>query len=93
MARLGTAIALDAQTDWTSIGIRATRSTFDSTWAIFASRVVEPNLDLGEVELVRQQFLLAVKQRQDSPDALAEYLADSVSFAGHPYAIPPTGTE
>ena len=93
MARLGTAIALDAETDWTSIGIRATRSTFDSTWAIFASRVVEPTLDLGEVELVRQQFLLAVKQRQDSPDALAEYLADSVSFAGHPYAIPPTGTE
>jgi zinc protease len=93
MARLGTAIALDAETDWTSIGVRATRSTFDSTWAIFASRVAEPTLDLSEVELVRQQFLLAVKQRQDSPDALAEYLADSVTFAGHPYAIPPTGTE
>ncbi len=93
MARLGTGITLDAETDWTSIGIRATRSTFDSTWAIFASRIVEPTLDVAEVELVRQQFLLAVRQRQDSPDALAEYLADSVAYAGHPYAIPPTGTE
>lgn len=93
MAHLGTAIALDAEPDWTSIGVRATRSTFDSTWAIFASRITEPTLDLSEVDLVRQQFLLAVKQRQDSPDALAEYLADSVTFAGHPYAVPPTGTE
>lgn len=93
MARLGTSIALDAEPDWTSIGIRATRGTFDSTWAIFTSRIVEPTLSLSEVELVRQQFLLAVRQRQDSPDALVEYLADSVTFAGHPYAIPSTGTE
>lgn len=93
MARLGTSIALDAEHDWTSIGIRATRATFDSTWAIFASRVMEPTLDPREVELVRQQFLLAVKQRQDSPDALAEYLADSLAYDGHPYALPPSGTE
>ncbi|HEX4933034.1 MAG TPA: insulinase family protein, partial [Gemmatimonadaceae bacterium] len=39
------------------------------------------------------QFLLGVSQRQDSPDALLEYLADSVAFDGHPYAIPPAGTE
>lgn len=92
MARLGTSIAIGAETDWTSFGIRATRATFDSTWAIFASRLMEPTLDPAEVELVRQQFLLAVSQRQDSPDALAEYLADSVGYDGHPYAIPPTGT-
>lgn len=93
MARLGTSIAIDAETDWTSLGIRATRATLDSTWAIFASRVMEPTLDPNEVELVRQQFLLAVKQRQDSPDALLEYLADSLAYDGHPYAIPPVGTE
>jgi zinc protease len=93
MARLGTGIVLDAEHDWTSVGIRATRTTFDSTWAIFASRIMEPTLDPAEVELVRQQFLLGVRQRQDSPDALAEYLADSIAYDGHPYAIPPAGTE
>jgi zinc protease len=93
MARLGTSIVTSAATDWTSFGIRATRSTLDSTWAIFASRVMEPTLDPADVELVRQQQLLAVSQRRDSPDALLEYLADSVAFAGHPYAVPPTGTE
>ncbi|ODT04955.1 MAG: hypothetical protein ABS52_02035 [Gemmatimonadetes bacterium SCN 70-22] len=93
MARLGTGIVVDADPDWTVFGIRATRATFDSTWAIFASRLMQPTLDSAEVELVRQQFLLGVSQRQDSPDALLEYLADSVAFAGHPYAISPTGTE
>jgi zinc protease len=92
MTRLGTGITMDAETDWSTIGVRATRATFDSTWAVMTSRVMEPTLAATEVEIVRQQFLLAVKQRQDSPDALAEYLADSVAYAGHPYAVPPAGT-
>jgi zinc protease len=93
MARLGTGIVTGTDRDWTSFGIRATRATLDSTWAIFASRVMQPTLDSTEVELVRQQILLGVSQRQDSPDALVEYLADSVGFAGHPYSIAPAGTQ
>lgn len=93
MARLGTRIATSAHPDWTSIGLQATRATFDSTWKIFASRVMEPRLDSADVEILRQQMLAAVRQRQDSPDALVEFLADSFAFAGHPYALPPMGTE
>lgn len=92
MSRLGTRIVVGGERDWSTLGIRATRATFDSTWSIFASRLMQPTLDAAEVELVRQQFLLAVDQRQDSPDALVEHLADSVGFAGHPYGIPHTGT-
>jgi zinc protease len=93
MARLGTGITLGANEDWTSIGVRATRATFDSTWKIFGSRVMEPLLDSADVELVRARLLAGVRQRQDSPDALVEFLADSFAFAGHPYALPVTGTE
>jgi len=93
MARLGTSIDMDAEEDWTSVGIRATRSTFDSTWAVFANRIMEPTLDSGDVELVRTQLLSAVAQRRDDPDALLEFLADSFAFAGHAYAQSPVGTE
>ncbi|MGH7710808.1 MAG: M16 family metallopeptidase [Gemmatimonadaceae bacterium] len=93
MARLGTSIAIDAEEDWTSVGIRATRSTFDSTWAVFASRIMEPVLDSGDVELVRAQLFSAVSQRRDDPDQLLEFLADSFAFAGHAYAQSPVGTE
>jgi zinc protease len=93
MARLGTSITVDAEEDWTSVGIRATRSTLDSTWAVFANRIMEPTLDSAEVELVRSQLLSAVSQRRDDPDALLEFLADSFAFAGHAYAQSPVGTE
>jgi zinc protease len=93
MAGLGTSVTIDAEEDWTSIGIRATRTTFDSTWGIFANRVMQPLLDSGAVELVRAQLLSAVAQRRDDPDALLEFLADSVAFAGHAYGLSPVGTE
>lgn len=93
MAKLGTAIAIDPEEDWTSFGIRATRSTFDSTWSLFASRVMEPVLDSSAVELVRAQLMSSVAQRRDDPDALLEFLADSFAFADHPYAQSPVGTE
>ena len=66
MARLGTSIAIAAEEDWTSLGIRATRSTFDSTWAVFANRIMEPLLDSADVELVRAQLLSGVAQRREA---------------------------
>lgn len=92
MSRLGTDIVLDAAKDWTMFGIRSTTETFDSTWAIFADRLMHPLLQPAEVDLVRGRFLSVISQRRDDPDALARYLADSIAFAGHPYAVPVGGT-
>jgi zinc protease len=93
LARLGTAIGVDADLDWTTFALRSTTTTFDSTWAIFADRLMRPTLDAAEVERVRAQAVSAVRQRGDSPDAYLEYLADSVTYAGHSYGIAPQGTE
>jgi zinc protease len=93
MARLGSAIVVAPDADWTVFGIRATSAGFDSTWSIFADRLMRPTLDSTEFELVRSQAATAVRQRRDSPDALVDYLADSLAFMGHPYALSPLGTE
>ncbi|MBI3792200.1 MAG: insulinase family protein, partial [Gemmatimonadetes bacterium] len=93
MARLGTSIGADADQDWTTVGIRATRPTLDSTWAVFADRLMAPLLDSTDVERVRTQLLSAVRQRRDDPDALVHFLADSLAYEGHPYARSETGTE
>jgi zinc protease len=93
MARLGTDIVVSPSHDWTVFGIRSTREVFDSTWSIFADRLSHPTLAKSEINLVRNQFLSAVRQRRDDPDASAEVLADSIAFVGHPYAIPVSGTE
>lgn len=93
MSRLGSEIDASASDDWTMFGIRTTTAVFDSTWAIFADRLMQPTLDPSEVAVVKSQLLSGIRQRRDDPDALAEYLADSIAFNGHPYGTPVTGTE
>jgi zinc protease len=93
MSQLGTGITTRVGVDWSSIGLRATRSTLDSTWNILASRVAEPRFDSAEVTLIKRQLVAAVRQREDSPDAQVEFVADSFAFTGHPYQLTPSGTE
>lgn len=93
MARLGTEIVVSPSHDWTVFGIRSNAEGFDSTWSVFADRLTEPTLASSEIGVTRRQFLSAVRQRRDDPDASAEFLADSIAFIGHPYSIPVGGTE
>ncbi len=92
MARLGTSIGIDPEHDWTVFGLRSTLQALDSTWAIFADRLMRPRLDSSEVEFVRAQILSSLAQRQDSPDDRLSDLADSLSFTGHAYVAQPEGT-
>lgn len=91
-ARTGSEILIEPREDWTLVGARTVPAELDSTWAIFAERVMHPRLDSADVEFIRGQMLAAVRQRDDSPDAILEYVADSAAFAGHPYALSPVGT-
>ena len=93
MARTGSEIVVQPGEDWTLMGVRTTTSELDSVWTIFADRLMRPTLDSGEVEFMRDQLVTGIRQRADSPDATLEYLADSIAFAGAPYALSPVGTE
>ena len=93
MSALGSEIVTEPSDDWTMFGIRATTEVLDSTWAIFADRLMRPTLNPADVGLIKTQFLSGIHQRRDDPDALAEFLADSIAFSGHPYGIPVSGTE
>jgi zinc protease len=93
LARLGSTIVVDPETDWTMFGLRATREGFDSTWSVMASRLMYPTLDSSQLMLVREQLAGAVRQRADNPDALVSFIADSFAFSGHPYARSTLGTE
>ena len=93
MSRLGSEIAVAPTADWTMFGIRSSTEVFDSTWAIFADRVMHPTLAKSEISLVKAQYLSGIRQRRDDPKALADYLADSITFVGHPYSVSVVGNE
>ena len=65
---------------------------FDSTWAVFADSIVAPTLDSATVATARARLRINARQRREDPDAWIREIADSVMFAGHPYAIDPDGT-
>jgi zinc protease len=92
MARLGSEILVQPTEDWTLFGLRSTTDGFDSTWAIFADRLLHPRLDSIGVDLVRTRMFSGARQRDDSPDALVRVLADSQLYRNHPYGVPVTGT-
>lgn len=90
-SELGVDFVVDPGIDWTMFGARTITSEMDSTWSIFADRLMYPAIQPAEVELVRSQFISGEKQERDDPDAYVSDLADSVAFAGHPYSVSPTG--
>ena len=92
MARTGSEIGVVAHPDWTVFGLRTTTDHLDSTWSIYTDRLMRPALQPADIEFVRENRAAALDQRSDSPDALLEYLADSVAFVGHPYGLSPVGT-
>lgn len=92
MANLGSEMVVRPTVEWTMFGIRTSSEVFDSTWSIFADRVMNPTIAGSEVEIVKAQYRLGLTQQNDDPDALASRLADSIAFAGHPYAMPLAGT-
>lgn len=93
MARLGSVATISPAEDWTVFGFTGIRSTFDSTWAVFADRLVAPTLDSTQVELVRARMLTAARAAANSPDPVVNQLADSLTFIGHPYGFSPDGNE
>ncbi|HEY4217786.1 MAG TPA: pitrilysin family protein [Gemmatimonadaceae bacterium] len=92
-ARLGSDITITPSEDWTVFGVTTIKSTFDSTFAALADRLVEPTLDSSEVALVRTRLITDARESENDPDSLLNRLADSLSYVGHPYSFSPSGNE
>lgn len=93
IARTGSRTVISAEPDWTMFGFRGLRTEFDSTWSVFADRVIHPLLEPAAVEIVRARMVRWARNASAHPDALADRLARNVAFAGHPYLHDPDGTE
>jgi len=93
ITRLGTVFELAPQEDWTLFGFKSVRATFDSSFIVFADRLLAPALDSNEVELVRTRLMTEARDVRLAPDPLVNLLADSLLYVGHPYGFSPTGNE
>jgi zinc protease len=88
----GTIIGGDATRDYTVYTMRAVRQNWTEAWDLFTQAVAHPTFPTNEVELARARQVNALKQRTDDPDSYLTLIGDSVTFAGHPFALDPLGT-
>jgi zinc protease len=93
LRRTGSQVGISAGADWTVFEFEGLADQFDSTWAVFADRIVAPTLDSAVVARTRARLRTEARRRHQQPDAWIREVADSMTFAGHPYGIDPDGTE
>lgn len=92
LARMGTSIGTSAERDYSVISFRSIDQYFEESWSIFVDLILNPTLDEGEAELVREQLISWAKQARDNPDVWIWRIAGESFFSGHPYALEPEGT-
>jgi len=90
---LGATISAGGTLDLARVRLSAMKPRLDDSLALFADVVMRPRLDDKDIERVRGQWLASIKQEKARPNSLARRLAGPALYAaGHPYAIPPSGT-
>ena len=79
--------------DWSEVGFTTLSVTADDAWAVFADRVVAPELSDSALARARRELIVSAHDRYIDPDTRIILVGDSVLFRGHPYALDPEGTE
>jgi zinc protease len=92
-SQTGTNIGGESTKDFSVLTMQGVRQNWDKAWDLFSQAALKPTFAAAEVELVRAQMIDAVKRRSDDPDTYLAYLADSLFYVGHPYAVQTGGTE
>jgi zinc protease len=88
----GTDINSQSTMDYSVLTMQGVRQNWGKAWDLFTKAAVHPTFPAAEVEIVRGQMVDAATRRSDDPDSYLTYLADSLFYAGHPYAVVAGGT-
>lgn len=92
-ALTGSYFESDLTSDWTLFGFRGVSDEFDKSWDLVAERIAQPTFPSAGVTSARERLLTSLKLQRESPDGEIYSVADSVAFAGHPYALAPYGSD
>jgi predicted Zn-dependent peptidase len=88
-ANLGAGAALDGGGAYLS----ALKENLDPSLALFSDMVRRPRFDAAEIERVRANWLAGIAQEKAEPSGAATRVLPPLLYgAGHPYAIPFSGT-
>ncbi|MEZ5442167.1 MAG: pitrilysin family protein [Lysobacterales bacterium] len=90
---LGASLAAGSGLDHASVGLSTLRESLQPALDLLADVIRRPRFDEGEIERLRSRWLASIAQERAQPTGLALRLLPPLLYgAGHPYAIPFTGS-
>lgn len=95
MENVGAQLTSSADRDLTQVSIRSLTQpkALDTALETLAGVLSAPTFESDDLERLRQNTLVAIRQDQESPRTVAQKALYRAVFGDHPYASDPTGTE
>lgn len=85
LQKMVTGISGDNGRDFSTMTLRCVDEKFDTSWALFTGVILQPRYDPVELRNAKERMITGLRNRNVNPESYANFLADSVFFAGHPY--------
>jgi zinc protease len=92
LASLGCSLTASTDRDASALAGKGPLASFDALFGLLADSFLRPALPASEVELARNQQLLQLKRRDESPDGRLAALGNSTFLKGSAYENPAEGT-
>ena len=90
---LGADLAASSSLDTSSASLSALSERLDESVALLADVLRDPQFPQHEIDRVRKEWIAAIQREKTNPDGLALRLLPPLLYgAGHPYAIPFSGS-
>jgi predicted Zn-dependent peptidase len=90
---LGADLSAGSSLDYSSAAVSALKEQLDPSLALLADLLRNPSFPADEIERVRKEWIASIAREKTLPEALAARLLPPLLYgAGHPYAIPFTGS-
>jgi predicted Zn-dependent peptidase len=93
LERLGAELSAGASLDGSFVSLSTLAENLEPSLSLLADTVRRPAFPPNEVERIRSEWIASIAREKTSPDALAMRVLPPLLYgAGHPYAIPFSGT-
>ena len=93
LSRTGASLFSDARHDYSTFGLVTLERNLEENFSVFADAIAHPLLEEREVELAVERRLSRIRMQEQVPDAFISILGSRNFYRGHPYEVPPAGTE
>lgn len=93
LATLGSDIGSQTGNEYSVVMSKSLLSAFDETFGMMVDSFLAPAMPVAEIEVGRQQQLLAIRREKETPDGQLALLSLEAVYDGHPYENRPIGTE